>query len=133
VRVLLLFTHGISLNDWHDTGIINREIRFYKKLNERYGFSFIFFTYGDSKDFKFAEKYKWLTIVPIYHYIPKFNSNLKNILYDIPLKEARDLFEKEYFEHHLKKNLSISEISKIADIERTHLYRKLKQLGIKTK
>lgn len=80
MKVLLLFTHGISLNDWHDTGIINREIRFYKKLNERYGFSFIFFTYGDSRDFKYAEKYNWLTIVPIYHYIPKLSSNLKNIL-----------------------------------------------------
>lgn len=59
--------------------------------------------------------------------------NLKNNYYDIPLKEARDIFEKEYFEHHLAKNVSISEIAKIADVERTHLYRKLKQLGIKTK
>ena len=59
--------------------------------------------------------------------------NSKNTFYDIPLKEARDLFEKEYFEYHLAKNLSISEIAKKADIERTHLYRKLKQLGIKAK
>jgi DNA-binding NtrC family response regulator len=59
--------------------------------------------------------------------------NLKNTYYDISLKEARDLFEKDYFEHHLEKNVSISEIAKIADVERTHLYRKLKQLGIKTK
>ena len=59
--------------------------------------------------------------------------NLKNTYYDIPLKEARDLFEKEYFQHHLAKNMSMSEIAKIADVERTHLYRKLKQLGIKTK
>ena len=78
--MLLLFTHGISLNDWNDTGIINREIRFYEKLNERYGFSFIFFTYGDSRDFKYVEEYNWLTIVPIYHYIPKISNNLKNIL-----------------------------------------------------
>ena len=61
------------------------------------------------------------------------DSSLNNTFYDIPLKEARDLFEKEYFEHHLAKNVSISEIAKIADVERTHLYRKLKQLGIKTK
>jgi len=60
-------------------------------------------------------------------------SGLNQNLYDIPLKDARDLFEKEYFEHHLAKNLSISEIAKIADVERTHLYRKLKQLGIKSK
>ena len=53
--------------------------------------------------------------------------------YDRPLKEARDSFEKSYFEYHLSKNKNISDLSKIADIERTHLYRKLKQLGIKTK
>jgi two-component system nitrogen regulation response regulator NtrX len=63
----------------------------------------------------------------------KNEGNLKNTFYDISLKEARDLFEKEYFEYHLAKNVSISEIAKIADVERTHLYRKLKQLGIKTK
>jgi two-component system nitrogen regulation response regulator NtrX len=63
----------------------------------------------------------------------KSEGNLKKTYYDIPLKEARDLFEKEYFEYHLAKNVSISEIAKIADVERTHLYRKLKQLGIKTK
>ena len=53
--------------------------------------------------------------------------------YDRSLKEARDSFEKSYFEYHLSKNKNISDLSKIADIERTHLYRKLKQLGIKTK
>jgi len=63
----------------------------------------------------------------------KNEGNLKNTFYDVPLKEARDLFEKEYFEYHLAKKVSISEIAKIADVERTHLYRKLKQLGIKTK
>lgn len=67
--------------------------------------------------------------------------NLKKVLsnqadrfnYDRSLKEARDSFEKSYFEYHLSKNKNISDLSKIADIERTHLYRKLKQLGIKTK
>ena len=103
MRVILLFTHGISLNDWHDTGIINREIRFYKKINERYGYSFIFFTYGDSKDFKFAEKYKWLTIVPIYHYIPRFNSNLINIL-NVLIKSPKILRENNFVFDIIKTN-----------------------------
>tara|TARA_A100001388_G_scaffold245131_1_gene203368 strand:+ start:993 stop:2102 length:1110 start_codon:yes stop_codon:yes gene_type:complete len=103
VKVLLLFTHGISLNDWHDTGIINREIKFYKKLNERYGFSFIFFTYGDSRDFKYAEKYNWLTIVPIYHYIPKLSSNLKNIL-NVLLKSPKIFEENNLFFDIIKTN-----------------------------
>ncbi len=55
-------------------------------------------------------------------------------LLDQPLREARDDFERRYFEHHIK--LVAHNMSKLADIaglERTHLYRKLKQLGIKIK
>jgi DNA-binding NtrC family response regulator len=51
---------------------------------------------------------------------------------DLPLREARDAFERVYFEHHL--TLESSNMSRVADrvgLERTHLYRKLKQLGIR--
>ena len=59
------------------------------------------------------------------------NRGETNSNFDKPLKDARDAFEKSYFEYHLARNKSIAELSKIADIERTHLYRKFKQLGIK--
>ena len=48
------------------------------------------------------------------------------------LKNQENLFETMYLKHHLSQNKSISELSKKTGIERTHLYRKLKQLGIKT-
>ena len=54
-----------------------------------------------------------------------------NFLYEKPLKESRDLFEAMYLSFHLSQNKSITELSKKTGIERTHLYRKLKQLGIK--
>ena len=54
-----------------------------------------------------------------------------NFLYEKPLKESRDLFETMYLKHHLSQNKSITHLSKKTGIERTHLYRKLKQLGIK--
>ena len=59
------------------------------------------------------------------------NRGETNSNFDKPLKDARDAFEKSYFEYHLARNKSVAELSKIADIERTHLYRKFKQLGIK--
>jgi len=62
------------------------------------------------------------------------NSNYEmkiDFLYEKPLKESRDLFETMYLKHHLSQNKSITELSKKTGIERTHLYRKLKQLGIK--
>lgn len=53
---------------------------------------------------------------------------------DQPLREARDEFERLYFEHHIAKaDKNMSRVAEAAELERTHLYRKLKQLGIKTK
>lgn len=54
--------------------------------------------------------------------------------YDRPLREARDLFERTYFEHQLRKtNGSVGKVAQISGIERTHLYRKLRALGIDPK
>jgi|TARA_B110000971_G_scaffold172784_1_gene177697 two-component system nitrogen regulation response regulator NtrX len=58
---------------------------------------------------------------------------LSNDLYKLSLKDARDQFEKYYFEFHIKSKLSITELSKKSGVERTHLYRKLKKLNISTK
>jgi len=49
---------------------------------------------------------------------------------DLPLREARDVFERAYFEHHLALDPSISRLAEKCGLERTHLYRKLKALGI---
>jgi|TARA_B110000259_G_C14032991_1_gene407639 two-component system nitrogen regulation response regulator NtrX len=58
---------------------------------------------------------------------------LSNDLYKLSLKDARNQFEKYYFEFHIKSKLSITELSKKSGVERTHLYRKLKKLNISTK
>lgn len=50
---------------------------------------------------------------------------------DLPLREARDHFETMYFNYHMEKeNGNITRVAEKAGLERTHLYRKLKQLGI---
>ncbi len=48
-----------------------------------------------------------------------------------PLREARDRFEKAYFEFHLaQEGGSMTRVAEKTGLERTHLYRKLKQLGV---
>ena len=48
-----------------------------------------------------------------------------------PLREARDAFEKSYFEFHLaQESGSMTRVAEKTGLERTHLYRKLKQLGV---
>ncbi|NBQ91367.1 MAG: response regulator [Betaproteobacteria bacterium] len=50
---------------------------------------------------------------------------------DRPLREARDAFEKSYFEYHLaRENGSMTRVAEKTGLERTHLYRKLKHLGV---
>ncbi len=54
--------------------------------------------------------------------------------YELPLKEARERFEKAYLEYHLDKyGGSVARLSSAIGLERTHLYRKLNSLGIKFK
>ncbi|MBI2750558.1 MAG: response regulator [Burkholderiales bacterium] len=55
----------------------------------------------------------------------------QNFVLDKPLREARDEFEKAYFEYHLsRENGSMTRVAEKTGLERTHLYRKLKQLGV---
>ena len=51
--------------------------------------------------------------------------------FDQPLREAREAFEKLYFEYHLAGDRgSMTRLAEKTGLERTHLYRKLKQLGL---
>ena len=61
-------------------------------------------------------------------------SLLGDISLELPLREARDAFERVYFEYHLaRENHSMTRVSDKTGLERTHLYRKLKQLGIESR
>jgi DNA-binding NtrC family response regulator len=65
---------------------------------------------------------------------PVDQSLLGDITLDQPLREARDAFERVYFEYHLaRENNSMTRVSEKTGLERTHLYRKLKQLGIESR
>ncbi len=55
-------------------------------------------------------------------------------LYQLPLREARESFERSYFLYQLKEvGGNITKLSERVGLERTHLYRKLRALGINTK
>jgi len=52
--------------------------------------------------------------------------------FELPLREAREAFERIYFEQLLGREQSnMSKVAEQAGLERTHLYRKLKQLNIR--
>ena len=60
------------------------------------------------------------------------SDSVKNL--DLPLRQARENFERDYLEYQLKlANGSVSKMARKVHMERTHLYRKLKSLGIDIK
>ena len=62
----------------------------------------------------------------------KESENVSNL--DLPLRQARENFERDYLEYQLKMaNGSVSKMARNVHMERTHLYRKLKSLGIDIK
>jgi DNA-binding NtrC family response regulator len=68
------------------------------------------------------------TLAPALHEGPRAEQSFD---LDRPLREARDAFEKSYFEFHLaKEGGSMTRVAEKTGLERTHLYRKLKQLGV---
>lgn len=57
--------------------------------------------------------------------------SVQSFVLEKPLRDARDEFEKAYFEFHLaKEGGSMTRVAERTGLERTHLYRKLKQLGV---
>ena len=68
--------------------------------------------------------------VPAMALMPQ-ETQLFSLSFDLPLREARDAFERAYFEHHLtREGGSMTRVTEKTGLERTHLYRKLKQLGV---
>lgn len=65
-------------------------------------------------------------------YHPNQSSNLS--IYDLPLREAREQFERSYLEHQLQEvGGNVSKVASRVGLERTHLYRKLRALDIDPK
>jgi DNA-binding NtrC family response regulator len=68
---------------------------------------------------------------PVMASIEQGPQSQQNFKLDKPLREARDEFEKAYFEYHLaRESGSMTRVAEKTGLERTHLYRKLKQLGV---
>ena len=63
---------------------------------------------------------------------PSLAPEITSRFFELPLREAREAFERIYFEQLLGREQSnMSKVAEKAGLERTHLYRKLKQLNIR--
>ncbi len=72
MKVLLLFTYGVSLKLWDKLGLIDREISLYKHLYNK-GVEFKLLTYGDNKDLEYNHFLENIRVLPINKYISSKN------------------------------------------------------------
>lgn len=65
---------------------------------------------------------------------PQAISSATPAAFEMPLREAREQFERQYLTYQLRKaGGSVGKLSEAVGMERTHLYRKLRSLGIDPK
>ena len=53
MNILILFTYGMSFKSWENAGILDREIKLYNTISEKYKINYTFLTFGDSEDIEF--------------------------------------------------------------------------------
>lgn len=92
MQVILIFTYGISLKDWKDNGLLDREISIYEEVSNNFNVKFTFLTFGNELDENLVNNQN-ISVIPIYKYIKK--SNVKYLNYFktlvIPFKLKKQL------------------------------------------
>lgn len=79
MNVILIFTYGVSLKQWEDSGLLSREISLYNKMISDYKLNYTFVTFGDVSDISIIENPN-IKVLPIYKYIKKSKVNSINII-----------------------------------------------------
>lgn len=87
MHIIVFFTYGISLNDWSESGLIDREVLIYKRLIEKYKCNITFITYGDDKDYSFKELLHPIKIIPIQTLLRRKINLINSIFIPFKIKE----------------------------------------------
>ncbi|MAT48855.1 MAG: hypothetical protein CMA27_03385 [Euryarchaeota archaeon] len=80
MRVILFFSYGVSLRDWKNSGLFDREVKIYRNLANNKNLKITFITYGDEEDLQYENEIPEIQIIPLFMYYKKFNNNLIQIL-----------------------------------------------------
>ena len=85
MKILVLFTYKNSLSTWKSSGIINRELSYYKNLSENNSIEYTFLTFGDNSEHQYLKSYQNFSVIPIYEYIKKSDNSFKLFLRTLKL------------------------------------------------
>jgi len=80
MNVLIFLTYGISLKNWHESGLLSRELELYNVMSRKYNIKFTLVSYGDAKDREFLKGFKGINVIPVYEYVKKGNFKYIDII-----------------------------------------------------
>lgn len=96
MKVILVFTYGISINDWENSGLLTREMQLYEQLTSQHNVEFSFISYDEYIPENIRKTYPYINFYPAYQYIKKSNYRYMNYLRTLNLpkklkKELKDI------------------------------------------
>lgn len=96
MKVILVFTYGISIKDWEDSGLLTREMQLYSQLASQHNIEFSFISYDQNIPENIRKTYPYIDFYPVYKYINKSNNKYINYFRTLTLpkkleKELRDI------------------------------------------
>ena len=77
MHVLVVLTYGVSLKDWEDNGLLDREMKLYEKLSKDRDVHFTFLSFGNSEDSNIVKNFN---VIPVYEHIEKGDGKFRNFL-----------------------------------------------------
>jgi len=78
--IVLFFTFDISLKNWKDTGLLQREVKIYEEIVKKSNHTYTFVTYGDKNDLNIKGIPQNIEILPAYTLIKRSNNKLFRFL-----------------------------------------------------
>ena len=79
MNVILVFTFGVSLKDWLETGLLSREVKLYEELAANGNITFTFLTFGDKSDTQLIQNTS-ISVIPVYQFMKKSKNKYINFI-----------------------------------------------------
>ena len=115
MRIVLFFSFEISLEEWRDIGILDRETRLYQELIRRYGVTVKFLTYGGKEDEKCLSKLGEIQALPAYQDRPPPRGRLWRLFrsFSLPWTMASELSAVDLYKSNQMLGAWVGVVSKL--------------------
>ncbi len=115
MRIVLFFSFEISLEEWRDIGILDREVRLYQELIRRYGVTVKFVTYGGKEDRGCLSKLRGIQVLPAYQDRPPPRGRLSRLFksFSLPWTMARELSTVDLYKSNQMMGAWVGVVSKL--------------------